>query len=204
MSEKEEALEHISAIKNHLIDKQIFFPYNYNATYVWSIIATILTFTMVPMYEKGIIYGTGTIFILISIGFISEGVMTKKVNKNYDIQECTVRQKFIVRNFMMLSAFLVVLSTTLAVYKLYIPIYLSWLFLISIGYFAVGHLLNIKKFKKMAEFNAYLAVFLLGMGGYQEHLVGSETICFNFVQMAIIVGLAILPASIAWQQKKEF
>jgi len=34
MSEKEEALQQISEIKSHLIDKQSFFPYNYNACYI--------------------------------------------------------------------------------------------------------------------------------------------------------------------------
>ena len=203
MSEKDEILEHISAIKSHLVDKQTFFPYNYNATYVWSIVAILLTFGMVPAYEKGIVFGTSFIFILITIGFISEGMMTKKVNKSYDIEDCTIRQRFIMKNFMMLSFFLIVLSATLAKYELYIPIYLSWLFLISIGYYAVGHVLNIQRFSKMAQFNVFLSIFFLAMGGYQEQLVGTESDCFVLVQGAVVLGLAILPALIAWHQKKE-
>ena len=203
MSEKDEILEHISAIKNHLVDKQTFFPYNYNATYVWSLLAIILTFVMVPAYERGIVFGTVVVFILITLGFISEGMMTKKVNKSYDIEDCTIRQRFIMKNFMMLSFFLIVLSATLAKYELYIPIYLSWLFLISIGYFAVGYVLNIRRFSKMAQFNVLLSLVLLSMGGYQGHLVGTESNCFVFVQGAVILGLAILPAMIAWHQKKE-
>jgi hypothetical protein len=203
MSEKDEVLEHISAIKNHLVDKQTFFPYNYNATYVWSLVAIILIFGMVPAYEEGIVYGTILIFILITLGFISEGNMTMKLNKSYDIEECTIRQRFIMKNFMMLSLFLIVLSSTLAKYELYIPIYLSWLFLISIGYFAVGHVLNIRRFSKMAQFNVLLSIVLLSLGGYQGHLVGAESNCFTFVQGAVVLGLAILPAMIAWHQKKE-
>lgn len=203
MSEKKEALEHISAIKNHLVDKQTFYPYNYNATYVWSVIATILTFVMVPSYEKGIVFGTVLVFVLITIGFISEGKMTKKANKSYDIEDCTIRQRFLMKNFMMLSFFLIALSATLAKYELYIPIYLSWLFLISIGYFAVGHVLNIRRFSKMAQFNVVISVVLLSLGGYQEHLVGTESNCFVFVQGAVVLGLAILPTMIAWHQKKE-
>jgi len=130
---KDEALEHLSAIRNHLVDKQIFFPYNYNAMYVWSVIALILTFSMVPIYENSIASGTAIVFVLITIGFIAEGGMTKKVNKTYDIDDCTVRQRFIMTNFMMMSLFLIVLSAVLAMYKLYVPIYLSWLFLVSMG-----------------------------------------------------------------------
>jgi len=203
MSEKDEILEHISAIKNHLVDKQTFFPYNYNATYVWSLLAVILTFVMVPAYEKGIMIGTVVIFAFITIGFISEGKMTKEVNKSYDIEDCTVRQRFIMKNFMMLSFFLIVLSATLAKYELYIPIYLSWLFLISMGYFAVGHVLNIKRFSKMAQFNVFLSLILLSVGGYQGHLVGTESNCFIVVQAAVVLGLAVLPTVIAWHQKKE-
>lgn len=203
MSEKDELLEHISAIKNHLVDKQIFFPYNYNATYVWSIIALILTLIMVPMYENSITYGTGVVFVLITIGFIAEGGMTKKINKTYDIEDCTVRQRFIMKNFMMISWFLIVMSAVLAMHKLYIPIYLSWLFLISLGYYAVGYVLNIRRFSKMAQFNIVLSIVLLAIAGYNEHLVGTDSNCFRVVQGAVLIGLAVLPAMIAWHQKKE-
>ncbi|MEN8304502.1 MAG: hypothetical protein ABFQ64_10575 [Campylobacterota bacterium] len=203
MSEKEEVLQQISDIKNHLVDKQPFFPYNYNAIFVWSAIALFLTLFMVPMYEKGVIFGSIVVTVLMTLGFISEGVMTKKVNRSYDIEECTLRQRFIMRNFMMISFFLIVLSATLATYKLYIPIYLTWLFLISLGYFAVGFVLNIKWFTYISQFNIYLAITLLAFGWQREHLVGSDSICFRLVQAAVIFGLSIVPAIIAWKQKKE-
>jgi len=201
--QKEEALEHLSAIRNHLVDKQIFFPYNYNATYVWSVIALILTFIMVPAYQESITMGTVVVFVLVTIGFISEGVMTKRVNQSYDIEDCTIRQQFIMKNFMMMSLYLIVMSTVLAMYDLYIPIYLMWLFLVSFGYYAVGHVLNIRLFSKMAQFNIFLSIVLLSMAAYNDHLVGIDSNCFMFVQGAIVLGLAILPAMIAWHQKKE-
>jgi len=200
--EKEEALRQISEIKNHLVDKQTFFPYNYNAIYVWSVIAIILTLSMTTLYEKGILFGSAVVFAMVSIGFIAEGVMTKKVNKSYDIDDCTIRQRFIMKNFIMISAFLIVLSATLASYKLYIPIYLSWLFLVSLGFFAIGYVLNIPMFSKMAQFNIWLSIILLAIGWYKGHLVGSDSDCFMKVQFALILGLAILPTIIAWKQKK--
>ena len=201
--QKEEALEHLSAIRNHLVDKQIFFPYNYNATYVWSAIAIALTFMMVPMYEHSIVIGTGFVFVLISVGFISEGMMTKKVNKSYDIEDCTIRQRFIMKNFMMMSWFLIVMSAALASYKLYVPIYLMWMFLISLGYYAIGYVLNIRLFSKMAQFNIVLAIMLLALATVKEHLMGKDSDCFVLVQGAVLLGLAVLPAMIAWQQIKE-
>ena len=136
--QKAEALRQISEIKNHLVDKQTFFPYNYNATYVWSVIALALIVAMVPMYEASVLQGTVFMFVLITIGFVTEGVMTKKVNQTYDIDDCTRRQEFIMKNFFMLSLFLIIISTILASHQLYVPIFLSWLFLVSLGYFAVG------------------------------------------------------------------
>ena len=202
-TEKEEALRQISDIKNHLVDKQTFFPYNYRATYVWSVIATVLTFMMVPMYEHGIAEGTGFIFLLIAVGFISEGVMTKKINMSYDIEECTLRQRFIMKNFMMMSFFLVAMSAALASYKLYIPLYLMWLFLISLGYYAVGYVLNIRLFGKMAQFNILLSIVFLVLATVKGHLKGIDSGCFALVQGAVILGLSVLPAVVAWQQIKE-
>jgi uncharacterized membrane protein (DUF485 family) len=201
--QKEEALEHLSTIRNHLVDKQIFFPYNYNATYVWSVIALILTSVMARIYEQSITAGTIVVFLLVAIGFVSEGVMIKKANKNYDIEDCTMRQQFIMKNFMMMSWYLIIMSTVLAMYDLYIPMYLMWLFLVSMGYHAVGHVLNIKRFSKMAQFNIFISIALLAVAAYTDHLVGIESKYFVLVQGAVIVGLAILPAMIAWHQKKE-
>lgn len=203
MSEKDQVLEQLSAIKNHLVDKQIFFPYNYNATYVWSLIAFILAFSMVPMYETSVGYGTGVVFVLITIGFIAEGSMTKKINKSYDIEDCTVRQRFIMTNFMMISWFLIVMSAVLAMHKLYIPIYLSWLFIVSLGYYAVGYVLNIRRFTTMAQFNIVLSIVLLAVVGYNGQVVGTDSNYLRVVQGAIFLGLSVLPAMVAWQQKKE-
>lgn len=202
LDEKAEALRQISEIKNHLVDKQTFYPYNYNAVYVWSLVVLVLTFVMIPAYKESIIFGTMTIFILITLGFVSEGMMTKKENANYDIEDCTLRQRFIMKNFMMLSFFLIVLSTTFARYELYIPIYLSWIFLISIGYFAVGYVLNISRFSQMAQVNIFVSILLLSIGGYLENLVGTESSCIHFVQSYLVLGLVIFPAIIAWKQKK--
>ncbi|CAA6825317.1 MAG: Unknown protein [uncultured Sulfurovum sp.] len=200
--EKVEALKQINEIKNHLIDRQTFFPYNYNATYVWSVIAIVLSFIMASVYEKGIAIGTVVVFVFVTIGFVSEGLMTKKVNKSYDIEDCTIRQRFIMKNFMFMAWFLIALSAVLATYQLYIAVYLSWLFLVSLGYFAVGHVLNIPNFSKVAQFNMVLSIVLLGVGLYQEHLVGIDSNCFRLVQIAVIIGLGVFPSIVAWKQQK--
>ncbi|SFV69824.1 hypothetical protein MNB_SM-6-163 [hydrothermal vent metagenome] len=203
MSEKDEVLRQISEIKNHLIDKETFFPYNYNACHAWSVIAVFMTLVMIPAYEYSITLGTGIMSTLVAIGFIIEGVLTKKVNKSYDIDDCTNRQEFIMKNFLMITLFLIVISTILAMSKLYVLIYLSWLFLISLGYFAVGFVLNIKAFSQMAKFNMLSALVLLMLGAYFGLLVNKDSSFIIFIQAVMIFSLAILPSIIASQQQKE-
>jgi len=203
MSEKDEVLQQISEIKSHLVDKETFFPYNYNACHVWGVIAVIMTFLMLPSYEHSIALGTGVIFVLVAIGFVIEGVLTKKINERYDIDDCTNRQEFIMKNFLMIALFLIVISTVLAMSKLYVVIYLSWLFLISLGYFSVGFVLNIKEFTKMAQFNMLMALVLLSVGAYFDLLVRKDSLFMTLTQAVVIFGLAILPSIIARKQQKE-
>ncbi|RLA67066.1 MAG: hypothetical protein DRQ78_03230 [Epsilonproteobacteria bacterium] len=200
---KEEALRQISEIKSHLVDKQTFFPYNYTAMYVWSVISVLMTFLMIPMYEVSVLQGTFVSFVLISFGFISEGFMTKKANQSYDIEDCTLRQQFIMKNFVMLSLFAIVMSAVLASYKLYVPMFLTWLFLISFGFFAIGFVLNIERFTKIAKFNVFSSILLLGIGYLNHTLVGSTHTYVYVVQIFMVLGLGVMPAMTAWQQKRD-
>ncbi len=201
-SQKEEALRQIDEIKAHLVDKQTFFPYNYRATYVWAVIATILTLVMVPTYEYSVLTGTLVTFVFITIGFVTEGLMTKKVNRAYDIEECTLRQQFIMKNFLMLSLFGIVMSLVLASSKLYVAIFLLWLFLCSMGYFSIGFVLNIKRFSQVAHFNILASTLLLGIG-YFMHILEDKGTFLIVVQIFVILGLAVMPSIVAWQQIQE-
>ena len=201
--QKEEALRQISEIKHHLVDKQTFFPYNYKATYAWAAIAILMTFTMVPLYEMSVLHGTVVSFVCITFGFVVEGILTKRVNKNYDIDDCTLRQQFIMKNFVMMSFFMIAISAILATYKLYVPMFLTWLFLVSMGYFAVGFVLNIQRFTQMARFNMMAAVVLLVIGFINDSIEGTDGAYIFVVQVFMVLGLAFMPATIAWQQIKE-
>ena len=201
--EKEEVLRQISEIKHHLIDKQTFFPYNYNATYIWAVIAAIMTFFIIPMYEISVLQGSVISLILITIGFVIEGSMTKKVNESYDIEDCTLRQQFIMKSFVMMSFFLIAISAIFASYKLYAPMLLTWLFMISLGYFSVGFVLNIKRFLQMSSFNMFSAVVLLAIGYISHRVEGTTGIYLVSVQLFLVLGLTIMPSIIAWQQIKE-
>jgi len=201
--EKAEALRQINEIKNHLVDKQTFFPYNYYATYVWAGIATILILIMIPMYEASILQGTVVSFVLITIGFTTEGFLTKKVNESYDIEDCTLRQQFIMKSFLLLSLFLMAMSAVFASYQLYVPMFLLWLFLVSLGYFSVGFVLNIARFTQMARFNMLAAIILLTIGFVNRTIEGTSSTYLTVVQIFVILGLTVMPAIVAWQQIKE-
>lgn len=203
MSEKEEVLRQISEIKNHLVDKETFFPYNYNACHAWAIIAVVMTLVMIPAYEQSTVFGAGLIFALVTIGFVVESSLTKKVNERYDIDDCTKRQQFIMKNFLMISLFLIILTTILAMHQLHALIFLSWLFLISMGYFAVGFVLNIKAFTQMAKFNMILSLVLLVVGAYFDLFVGSDSLFVTLTQAVVIFGLAVAPSWIARKQQKD-
>ena len=200
--EKAQALQQINDIKSHLVDKQTFFPYNYRATYIWAVIALVLTFIMIPMYEASVLQGTIVTFVFITIGFVTEGIMTKKVNQSYDIEECTLRQQFIMKSFFMLSIFGIVLSMVLAKAELYIAIFLLWLFLCSVGYFSVGFVLNIKKFSQMARFNILSSTLLLAIGYLNQTLDGKSSYLI-VVQIFVVLGLAVMPSIVAWQQIRD-
>ena len=202
MSEKEKVLQQISDIKSHLVDRDTFFPYNYNACYVWSIIAMLFTLGMISMYEFNITLGVSSTVVLILFGFIIEGQLTKKINNNYDIEEFTKRQLFIKKFFFFTTLFLILISSVLATYKLYAVIYLSWLFFISLGYNVLGFILNIQRFKIVSEFNMITALILLGVGAFFNLLIGSNTLFLTLLQGVLLLGLTALPAWVAWHQKK--
>jgi hypothetical protein len=203
MSEKEEALRQITEIKNHLVDKQTFFPYNFRATYVWAAIGFIMTFFMIPMYEVSILQGTVVSFVLITLGFVIEGSMTKKVNESYDFEDCTLRQQFIMKSFVIMSFFMIALSAILASYQLYVPMLLTWLFIVSLGYFSVGFVLNIERFSQMATFNMVASIVLLTIGYINRTIEGTSDVYLVVVQLFLVLGLSFMPAVIAWQQLKE-
>ena len=202
MSEKEEVLRQISEIKTHLVDKEAFFPYNFNACHIWSLIAVVLTLVMIPAYEQSVAFGTTLTTVLVLIGFIIEALMTKKVNESYDIDDCTRRQQYIMSNFIMIALFSIVFSAMLATYKLYVPILLLWLFLISLGHLGVGFVLNIKAYGTMAKVNMIVSLLLLSVALYFNLLEQKEGLFFMVVQAVVILGIAIVPSLIALQQQK--
>jgi uncharacterized membrane protein len=203
MSEKDEALKHLSAIKSVLVDKDSFFPYNYNALILWGVIGMVLTLTMVPLLERSIF--TGTIFsvILFTIGFVVEGFLTKRVNADYDIEDCTHRQRFIVTMFAALTLFGVVMTAVLAKQSLYLPIYTLWIFLCGLGNHAVGFVLNIKLFKISSFMEIVASILLLIAIYFIGDMSDTGATFYYFVQGVTFALLGVMPIMIGRKLKEE-
>ena len=101
----------------------------------------------------------------------------------------------------MISLFAILFSMILATYRLYVPIFILWLTLISLGNFAVSFVLNIKGFERVAIFNIAMALILSVVGWY-FNLLEDRGSFFMLVQAVVILGLALLPSWVAFQQQK--
>ena len=95
------------------------------------------------------------------------------------------------------------MSAVFASYQLYVPMFLSWLFLVSLGYFSVGFVLNIARFTQMARFNMLASIILLTIGFINRTIEGTSGTYLTVVQIFVILGLTVMPAIVAWQQIKE-
>ncbi len=203
MNEKDEALQHLSDIKSVLVDKDTFFPYNYNALIVWGVIGMIMSLFMGMLFKYSLLYGAIFSFVFIASGAMIEGFLVKKVNETYDIEDCTKRQKFISIMFSMLSLFAIALSVLLAKYDLIIPSYAVWIFLIGSGNFALGFILNIKIFTLASYLKMSVAILIMIATVFIDDLGSLDSIFFFFVQGVTFVLLGVLPILIARKLKKE-
>ncbi len=202
MSEKEEALQHLHAIKSALIDKDSFFPYNYNALIVWGVIASVMTFVMPPLMKASVVQGTLFSVLLMGIGFVIEAFLTKKVNDDYDIESCTKKQRFISVTFAILTLFAVTMSALLAKYDLIIPLFMLWMFLCGFGHFVVGYVLNIRLFSLTGYLSIFSAIVLLSFAFFVEDLGSLSSGFYYLCQGASFAILGVVPVLMAFRLKR--
>ena len=200
---KKEALAHLDAIKLALVDKDSFFPYNYNALIVWGVIATIMTFAMPPLMKASVLQGTLFSLFLMGVGFAIEAFLTKKVNENYDIDNCTRKQRFIVSTFTLVTIFAIVMSALLAKYDLIVPLFMLWMFLCGFGHFVVGYVLNIRLFTFAGYLSTGTAILLLAISLFIKDLGSLDSGFFYFAQGVTAALLGVIPVLMAFKLKKE-
>ena len=200
---KKEALAHLDAIKSTLIDKDIFFPYNYNAMIVWGVIATVMTFVMPPLMKASVLQGTLFSVFMMGAGFAIEAFLTKKVNENYDIDNCTGKQKFIASTFTILSIFAIAMSAFLAKYDLIVPLFMLWMFLCGFGHFVVGYVLNIRLFTFAGYLSMGAGIVLLAVGFFMNSPGSLDSAFFYFSQGVSFAVLGVVPILMAFKLKEK-
>ena len=203
MSEREEALQHLSAIKSALVDKDSFFPYNYNALVVWGVIGMIMTMLMPGLLKSSVLQGTIFSLVLMSVGFVVEGFLTKRVNRDYDIENCTKKQHFIAVTYTIMTVFAIVFSALLAKYDLIIPVFAIWMFVCGVGDFAVGFVLNIKLFTYASYIMIGMSLLILIFSFFMENLGDLESTFFYFAQGMTFATLGLVPIMIARKLQKD-
>jgi len=201
--QKEKVLAHLHEIKSVLIDKDSFFPYNYNALIVWGVIATIMTFVMPPLMKSSVLQGTLFSLFIMGAGFVIEAFLTKKVNENYDIDNCTRKQRFIASTFTILTIFAITMSAFLAKYDLIVPLFMLWMFLCGFGHFVVGYVLNIRLFTLAGYLSMAAGIVLLAVGFFMNDPSSLDSGFFYFAQGVSFAVLGVVPILIAMKLKKE-
>ncbi len=202
MSEKDEALQHLDGITSILDDKK-FFPYNYNALISWGVISIILSLLLPIFLKNDLLYGSLFLILLVGVGFFIEGFLIKKENINYDIDDCTRRQKFIFRIYLFTSLFGIAMSILLAKYQLLIPVFMLWIFICGLGNIVVGYTVNKKIFSTVGYFVVTLAILLIFASVLVLDLSSIESGFFRLTQLATIVSIGIVPIFLAVYIKKE-
>ncbi len=203
MSEKDKALAHLSEIKSALVDKDAFFPYNYNALIVWGVIGIIMSFVMPSMIVSSLLWGTVLSVVLMGICFIVEGFLTKRVNEDYDIDNCTKRQKFIATTFTILTLFSIILTVLFAKHMLITPLFMIWLFAIGFGDHVVGYVLNIKLFSMNGYLSMASSMILLILSLFVDDLGSIDSVFFYLCQGVSFVMLGIVPILIGLKLKRQ-
>jgi uncharacterized membrane protein (DUF485 family) len=193
MANKEEVLAHLHEIKSALIDKDTFFPYNYNALIIWGVIGMVMTLGF--PYMIGVSMKQGTIFAVVVMltGFIIESFLTKRVNENFDLESCTKKQRFIATLYAVSVTFAIVLSALFAKYHIMVPIFMIWIFMCGLADFVVGFVLNIKLFTKAGYIHITTALVLLVVSLFVEDITSMQTPFFYLAQGVTFVLLGVVP-----------
>ncbi len=202
MSEKDEALQHLEGIKSVLDDKK-FFPYNYNALISWGVISIILSLFLPFLLKSSLVYGSFFLILLVGAGFFVEGFLIKKENISYDIDDCTRRQKFIFRIYLVTSLFGIAMSILLAKHQLLIPVFMLWIFICGLGNVVVGHTINKRLFLTAGYFSISLAILLIFISVFISDLGSVASWFFRASQLATIISIGVVPIYLASVIKKE-
>jgi hypothetical protein len=105
--------------------------------------------------------------------------------------------------FGMLTFFAVALSVLLAKHDLIIPAYAVWIFMIGVGNFALGFILNIKIFTLASYLKMSAGILIMIATLFVSDLGSLDSMFFFFVQGVTFALLGVLPILIGRKLKEE-
>ncbi len=203
MPEEEKLVQHLHEIKQILVEKEAFFPYNYTALIVWGLLGAVMTLVMPKLLAHSVLYGTLFSICMMGMGFWIESRLTRRVNADYEIENSTAKQRFVFMSFLFLLGFAVLVSAFLAEYRLIVPVFTVWLFACGFGHFVVGYVLNMSLFTVVSYLKMGAGALLLTAALFVEHLDATNTPFFYFVQGVTLLLLGVVPVWMGWKLKKE-
>jgi hypothetical protein len=204
MSDKDEVIQHLHEIKRALVDKDAFFPYNYNALVVWGVIGMVMTIVFPMMLARSLFSGSLFAAAMMAVGFAIEMSLTKRVNENYDIESCTKKQRFIATLYAVSVGFSILMSLVMAKTALYAPIFMVWIFMCGLADFVVGFVLNLKLFTKVGYLHMASAALLLVVSLFVSDLASMHSAFFYLAQGATFALLGVIPILLGRKLKESF
>jgi magnesium-transporting ATPase (P-type) len=165
MSNKEEVLEQLDQIHGALIDEEKFMPYDYRMLIIWGVISAVLFLTTPTVSDYSLLVMSLYIASIIASGFLLENYLMKKINKKYDLEKFTKKQKFIETICTIAVFFSLLLSVAFFSKGLITYGFLSWMILLSFANYVMGFVMNNKNFIKVGVFGLVAAaiVFILAI-----------------------------------------
>jgi hypothetical protein len=185
--EKKEALKQINQLKESLVDNKKFVPYDPNALIMWGVVTSILFIFAQEILERfGIVAGAIFLASFISTAAFIEHNMTKKVNKKYEIEALTKKQKFMESIYMFQSLFSILMTAVLFQAGAMNLIYVVWIFLIGFTSYTAGHIMNQKSFTYHGVVSALVAFGILYLIYFTPNGLEDRGLSILFRVLAVI------------------
>ncbi len=203
MANKEEVLQHLHEIKSALVDKDTFFPYNYNALIIWGVIGMTMTLVFPYLMAKSTMQGVIFAIVVMAGGFIIESFLTKMVNENFDLESCTKKQRFIATLYGVSVSFAIVMSVLLTQHGVMTPVFMVWIFMCGLADFVVGFVLNLRLFTRVGYLHIASAMVLLIVSLFIEDVRSMDTPFFYLAQGVTFALLGVIPVLMGRKLKES-
>lgn len=159
MNTKEEVLKQISIIQNTIINEKPFSPCSKISIIAWGIISMIL-FIFTPIIKQST-YIIFFILFFLTIGFLIEYILLKKVNAKFDFIGLTSKQKQIELRMIFMFLFATIFTLILEQNSLQWAIFAVWSFFLGINNLEIFATTKVNSLKIHGYFMLISSFFIL-------------------------------------------